>query len=88
MRLAKAARACLLFTGILLTCVNVLLAQNAYDRGTPAAAKAGILGPSSYAPDKIETVNLANGNYNVQIPLVTIGGAGHGGSSSNPCLSG
>ncbi|MBI3423939.1 MAG: hypothetical protein HY011_13470, partial [Acidobacteria bacterium] len=61
---------------ILSTGFGVCYAQNAYDRGTPAAAKAGLLNTSSYAPDKVETVNLANGNFNVQIPLVTVGGRG------------
>ncbi|MBI1766388.1 MAG: hypothetical protein HYR56_33700, partial [Acidobacteria bacterium] len=61
---------------VILFSFDVSLAQSAYDRGTPAAAKAGVLNTSSYAPDKIETVNLANGNFNVQIPLVTVGGRG------------
>ena len=45
------------------------LAQNAYDRGTPAEFKAGISSP--YAPDKLETVNLTNRSLSVNIPLVT-----------------
>src|SRR6266545_2511688 len=55
------------------------LAQNAYDRGTPAEFKAGISSPSTYAPDKIETVNLTNRNLSVNIPLVTIGARGSAG---------
>jgi RHS repeat-associated protein len=31
---------------------------------------------SSYAPDKLETVNLANHNLNFNIPFVTVGGRG------------
>jgi len=57
---------------------NVALAQNqnAYDRGTPAESKGGQSSMSTYSQDKIETVNLANGNLNMHIPLVTIGGRG------------
>ena len=53
-----------------------LYAQNSLDRGTPAEAKVGQSTPSTYAMDKIETVNLANGNFSMRIPLVTIGGRG------------
>src|SRR5260370_38007680 len=49
-------------------------AQNSYDIGTPAESKAGQSTASTYAMDKIETVNLANGNRSVHIPLYTIGG--------------
>ncbi len=69
-----------------LTCALVLFviaiishnarAQNSYDTGTPAASKAGQSGASTYAMDKLETVNLANGNMSVHIPLVTVGGRG------------
>ena len=55
---------------------RVALGQNAYDRGTPAESKGGQSSMSTYAQDKIETVNLANGNLNMHIPLVTIGGRG------------
>jgi YD repeat-containing protein len=51
-------------------------AHNGYDKGTPAESKSGLAGLSSYAQDKIETVNLANGNFALHIPLVTIGGRG------------
>src|ERR1700686_16116 len=52
------------------------LAQNAYDRGTPAESKGGQSSLSTYAQDKIETVNLANLNLNLHIPLVAMGGRG------------
>jgi hypothetical protein len=51
-------------------------AQNAFDKGTPAESKGGLSSLSTYARDKVETVNLANGNLNVSIPLVTVGGRG------------
>jgi hypothetical protein len=51
-------------------------AQNANDIGTPAESKPGQSGASTYSSDKIETVNLSNGNMSVHIPLVTIGGRG------------
>jgi YD repeat-containing protein len=47
-----------------------------FDQGTPAESKGGLSSISTYAPDKVETVNLANGNLNVHIPLVTVGGRG------------
>jgi len=53
-----------------------VLAQNGYDRGTPAESKGGLSSLSTYAQDKIETVNLANGNLALHIPLVAIGGRG------------
>ena len=51
-------------------------AQNAYDKGTPAESKGGLSGISTYAQDKVETINLANGNLSMQFPLATIGGRG------------
>ena len=51
-------------------------AQNSSDRGTPADSKKGQSTQSTYARDKIETVNLANGNFSLSIPLATIGGRG------------
>jgi RHS repeat-associated protein len=54
-------------------------AQNANDKGTPAESKPGQSTQSTYARDKIETVNLVNGNMSLQIPLVTIGGRGSAG---------
>ena len=51
-------------------------AQNSNDRGTPADSKKGQSTQSTYARDKIETVNLANGNFSMSIPLATIGGRG------------
>jgi hypothetical protein len=52
------------------------LAQNSNDRGTPVDSKKGQSTPSTYARDKIETVNLANGNLSLSIPLATVGGRG------------
>ncbi|MEW6209451.1 MAG: hypothetical protein AB1631_13860, partial [Acidobacteriota bacterium] len=49
---------------------------SAYDKGTPSESKSGLAGLSTYAHEKVETVNLANGNLSVNIPLVTIGGRG------------
>jgi RHS repeat-associated protein len=51
-------------------------AQSSFDKGTPAESKGGTGSASTYAMDKIETVNLANGNLSINIPLVTIGGRG------------
>jgi RHS repeat-associated protein len=51
-------------------------AQSSFDKGTPAESKGGTGSASTYAMDKIETVNLANGNLSISIPLVTIGGRG------------
>src|SRR5262249_54721544 len=50
--------------------------NNAYDLGTPAEQKSGLSALSTYHEDKVETVNLANGNLTVHIPLVTVGGRG------------
>lgn len=50
------------------------LADNAFDRGTPAESKGGLSALSSYAPDKMETVSLANGNLSLHIPLAVVGG--------------
>jgi RHS repeat-associated protein len=47
-----------------------------FDIGTPSESKTGLSGLSTYAQDKVETVNLANGNMVVHIPLVTVGGRG------------
>jgi hypothetical protein len=51
-------------------------AQNSSDRGTPAESKPGQSSASTYARDKIETLNLANGNLTLSIPLATVGGRG------------
>ena len=76
-------RMLVVFSRLLITLVleisasgGISLAQNAYDRGTPAESKGGQSGLSTYAQDKIETVNLANGNLNLHIPLVSVGGRG------------
>jgi len=52
------------------------LAQNPYDTGTPVEARGGASWFSAYAPDKLENVNLANGNFMVNIPLATVGARG------------
>ncbi|HEY8185434.1 MAG TPA: RHS repeat-associated core domain-containing protein [Pyrinomonadaceae bacterium] len=51
-------------------------AQNSNHMGIPAESKPGQSTPSSYTRDKIETVNLANGNFSLSIPLATVGGRG------------
>jgi len=51
-------------------------AQNSNARGVPAESKTGQSTTSTYARDKIETVNLANGNFTMSIPLATVGGRG------------
>jgi RHS repeat-associated protein len=56
--------------------VSYASAQNSNDRGTPADSKKGQSTQSTYARDKIEAVNLANGNFSLSIPLATIGGRG------------
>jgi len=79
--LSKAVRFLMI---LLLAALPLLLAagaqaQNGFDKGTPAESKGGLSSLSTYARDKIETVNLANGNLNLHIPLVTIGGRGSAG---------
>lgn len=54
-------------------------AQNSSSQGTPAESKTGQSGVSTYARDKIEAVNLANGNLSLSIPLATVGGRGSAG---------
>src|ERR1043165_9697283 len=44
--------------------------------GRPAESKTGTAGVSTYARDKIESVNLVNGNFSMNIPLATVGGRG------------
>src|ERR1043166_8039217 len=44
--------------------------------GRPAESKTGTAGVSTYARDKIESVNLVNGNFSMSIPLATAGGRG------------
>ena len=51
-------------------------AQSSSHLGTPAESKPGQSTVSTYARDKIETVNLANGNLSLSIPLATVGGRG------------
>jgi RHS repeat-associated protein len=57
-------------------CASYTNAQNSNDRGTTADSKKGQSTQSTYARDKIETVNLANGNFSLAIPLATVGGRG------------
>jgi RHS repeat-associated protein len=59
-----------------LSCAIWTAAQSSLDKGTPAESKPGTSTPSTYAPDKLETVNLANGNLSMNLPLVSIGGRG------------
>ena len=63
---------------VFLLCLGSTLAQSSLDKGTPAESKPGTSTPSTYAPDKLETVNLANGNLSMNLPLVSIGGRGSG----------
>src|SRR2546423_2002053 len=58
-----------------LACATAV-AQNSFDRGTPTESKPGAFAASTYTRDKLETVNLANGNLSMSIPLVTVGGRG------------
>jgi RHS repeat-associated protein len=51
-------------------------AQHSNNMGVPAESRTGQSAPSVYARDKTETVNLANGNFSLSIPLTTIGGRG------------
>ncbi|HEX8117963.1 MAG TPA: hypothetical protein VF521_11885, partial [Pyrinomonadaceae bacterium] len=50
--------------------------QSSYDKGTPPEAKAGQASASTYSADKLEVVNLANGNLSMVLPLATLGGRG------------
>ncbi|HLG13646.1 MAG TPA: hypothetical protein VJH03_03850, partial [Blastocatellia bacterium] len=80
MALSRRLRAILIATGIAVAALMLVVqpsrAQNAFDKGTPAESKGGLSGLSTYAQDKVEVVNLANGNLTMQFPLVTIGGRG------------
>src|SRR5437870_7765807 len=57
-------------------CFSLAVAQDSAHRGTPADSKTGQAGVSTYARDKIESVNLANRNFSLAIPLATVGGRG------------
>src|ERR1044071_4913702 len=61
---------------VLLLLANGNVAQSSLDKGTPAESKPGTSTASTYAPDKLEIVNLANGNLSMNLPLVNIGGRG------------
>jgi RHS repeat-associated protein len=70
-----------LFRLIPASCALILIgapaiAQSGNDLGIPAQSKPGQSTTSTYARDKIETVNLANQNLSLRIPLVSIGGRG------------
>ena len=64
----------ILFSG--LSRADAQSSQHSSARGVPAESKTGQSTPSTYARDKIETVNLANGNFTMSIPLATVGGRG------------
>src|SRR4051794_29031406 len=67
----------LLLSIVIIACTGIqAFAQSSFDKGTPSESKGGTGSASTYAMDKIETVNLANGNLSINIPLVTIGGRG------------
>src|SRR5262249_24369678 len=67
----------ILLTGVWLVIISRSgFAQNSFDMGTPAEFKGGMSALSTYAQDKVETVNLANGNLNLHIALATLGGRG------------
>lgn len=74
--LLKSAALLLVLVFTLITTQSSARAQNSNDRGTPADSKKGQSTQSTYARDKIETVNLANGNFSFSIPLATVGGRG------------
>lgn len=74
---AAQAPARLLAACLLLACASLTAAaQGSHDGGTPAESKGGTAAASTYAPDKLETVNLANGNLSMSLPLATVGGRG------------
>ena len=64
-----------LLTVVLLASINSS-AQNSTDIGTPAESKTGQSAAATYSRDKIETVNVTNGNLSLHIPLFTVGGRG------------
>ena len=80
---SRRASACIYWLALMsitLLASNIcVMAQNSYAIGTPASSRAGQSTASTYAMDKLETINLANGNMSVHIPLVTIGGRGSAG---------
>ncbi|HEX7957531.1 MAG TPA: hypothetical protein VF508_11345, partial [Pyrinomonadaceae bacterium] len=75
------ARAALKLGAALLVLFASASAQSSHDAGTPAESKGGTAAASTYAPDKLETVNLSNGNLSISLPLVTVGGRGSAGFS-------
>jgi RHS repeat-associated protein len=74
--LTAASRRTLAFCMIMVCASLNVLAQNSSANGVPAESKTGQSAPSTYARDKIETVNLANGNFSLAIPLAAVGGRG------------
>lgn len=66
----------LALAAVLLLAPAPVSAQSSHDGGTPAESKGGTSSSSTYAPDKLETVNLANGNLSMSLPLITVGGRG------------
>lgn len=73
------SRASLFCLSAFITAISLIsptLAQTSNAIGTPTESRGGMSELSSYSSDKIETVNLANGNLNLRIPLVTVGGRG------------
>ena len=61
---------------VTVSALSPALAQSSSAIGTPTESRGGLSELSSYSSDKIETVNLANGNLNLHIPLVMVGGRG------------
>jgi hypothetical protein len=67
--LAKSAFLLSAVVSIFFTAAPYASAQSSNAKGTPAESKPGQSTVSTYARDKIETVNLANGNFSLSIPL-------------------
>ncbi|HLG13450.1 MAG TPA: hypothetical protein VJH03_02850 [Blastocatellia bacterium] len=76
LRLISRTFGAVLVIGVALLAAITGYAQNAFDKGVPAESKGGLSSVSTYARDKLETVNLANGNLTMQFPLATVGGRG------------
>nr|MDQ3802538.1 hypothetical protein [Acidobacteriota bacterium] len=61
----------------LCACTAAVAQTNSFhDGGTPAESKQGSATASSYDRERVETVNLANGNFSMSLPLTTVGGRG------------
>jgi RHS repeat-associated protein len=61
---------------VTVSALSPALAQSSSAIGTPTESRGGLSELASYSSDKVETVNLANGNLNLQIPIVMVGGRG------------